>query len=444
VPTTTTGPLTFGQLSQLRDADSQPPEGRHQVNVKRVTPLDTGVSAEALRHAAHRLRARHEGLRTTYDLHDPARLRQLVHPPGHPVPVDIPEIAVPAGEDPRAFADRLAEQLQARLFDLATEEPWRIAIVTVAGRPAYFVTVLHHIIADLWSDTVIAEDFQALLDDQEPRGPAGSPLQLARAQHAANRQADEAYQRQVYTRAAAASAFDAVASPKVLVNAVLDTETAFLAAARKAAAPGASIPGLSMPSLTLAAYCYAAHRTLGVDNIMVSALTSNRWYPGTARLVGNMVQWARIPSRHIEGQPFEEFARQLHENSLLGYRHACYDVDTDDRIRREVASTAGPIGLEINLNYAPIEPEPLTEDTPDGQVVDVPVPYYGGPAFYLIVNHGHRLRLIGRTRWVGFEHAAMSAFLTEIHDILVNGDSRPAHSANPQLNRRIRPSRLSC
>lgn len=422
MPDTTTGPLTRGQLSQLRDDESLPPEGRHQPNVPRARPLVGAIPLSRVHHAMHRVRARHPALRTTYDLADPDRLRQVVHP-ADAESAEIPQVAVPAGADPTDFAEGYARELASRVFDLTAEEPWRVAVVTLDGRPTHLVTAIHHIAADLWSENLLAEDLLTLLSGGEPTAPVDSPLDLATAQHSARGRADhaetEAYLRDVYTAAAATSAAAVLTSPKVLVNAVLDSRTAVRGAALRAAELRATIPGMSVPNLVLAAFCYTTHRVMGVDSLMISSLCNNRMYPGAARMVGNMVQWARVMSHHQPEQGFDEYAGHLHRAALRAYRHACYDVDVDTRIRHDVESTVGPIHFEVNYNYAQYEPERLPADAPQWRVRKVPAPYYGGPGFYLVAYYGSHLELTGRTRWEGFSHAQMEAFLTEVHRLLL-------------------------
>lgn len=431
--TAQTGPLNHGQLSQLRDDESLPPAGRHQPNVGRAMPLPDGVPVARLREAMRRLAVRHPALRTTYLLDDPARLRQVVHP-ADAVVVDLPEVAVPAGADAGAFAEEHTETLKRQVFDLTRELPWRAAVITREGRPTHLVTVIHHIAADLWSEGLLGRDLGALLAGGEPTGPVDCPLDLALAQHSARgraaQQATERYLREVYTAAASAVVPDVVAAPMVRVNAVLDSRIAVTGAARRAAELRATVPSLSVPGLILAAYAWTVHGTMGVADLMISSLVNNRLQPGSAELVGNMVQWARVISHRDPGQSFEAYAGELHHATLEAYRHGCYDVDLDSRVRHEVEETVGPIRFEINYNYAQYEPEPLPADAPPWRIRKVPAPYYGGPGFYLVAYLGSsHLELTGRTRWQGLRHAEMETFLSDVHELLQptgGGANRPA------------------
>ncbi|MFC5286564.1 condensation domain-containing protein [Actinokineospora guangxiensis] len=416
---TVTGPLTFGQLSQLRDTASLPPDARYQANVWRAGQLPPGATAAGIRRAVTAIRARHAGLRSCYHLEE---FTQTVRPVGdEEQPVAV--VAAPAETPAPVFAERLARLLASREVDLTTEEPWRVVVVTEDGRPSHLVTVVHHIAADLWSENLIAADFEHLLGGGEFSTPADSPLELALAQHSprrhAERTATEDYLREVYTAAAQTPARDRGAAPMVTVNAVLDSRAAVAGAARRAADLRAHSPSFSVPSLVLAAFCHTAHRVLGATDILVHTLSSNRLHPGAATLVGNMVQWAHLVSTHQDGEPFEEFACRLHDNAVRAYRFGCYDVDADDRIRRDVESTIGPIGCEISLNYAQAEPAALPTTAPDLRLRAVPAPYYGGPEFYLMAYYGSHVELTGRTRLERFTHPEMENFLLSLHELLL-------------------------
>lgn len=424
---TATGPLTFGQLSQLRDTAGLPQAARHQANVWRAGQLPPGVTAAGVRRAVTAIRARHSGLRSSYHLDESTQVVRPIGDGEQPVAV----VASPGTAPAALFAERLARLLASREVDLTTEEPWRVVVVTENGEPSHLVTVVHHIAADLWSENLIASDFEHLLGGGVFTTPADSPLDLALAQHSPRKQAErtatEDYLREVYTAAAAQTpAGDRTAAPMVTVNAVLDSRAAVAGAAEQAARLRLRSPSFSVPSLVLAAFCYTAHRTLGAADILVHTLSNNRLQPGAATLVGNMVQWAHLVSQYTDGEPFDEFAARLHDNAVHAYRFGCYDVDVDDRIRHEVETTIGPIGCEISLNYAQAEPAALPAHAPDPRLRAVPAPYYGGPEFYLMAYYGSHVELTGRTRLEQFSHPEMEEFLLSLHELLLPTPDRTA------------------
>lgn len=408
----TAEPLTFGQLSIWRDVERIPPESRHQANIGRVLPLPPGLSVDGLRDAFAVLRSRHESLRTRYDFADPDVPRQILNPPADFV--DIPHVKVPAGADPDEVANELADELTAQCFDLSTEESWRAVIVVADNGPTHIVLVLHHIAVDLWSVDILRDEFQALLEGREIPESTASLRELAAAQHSAKwegrRDAAAAHLREVFTVAAVASTGEVDDGPSALVRANGCSRVALATSDAHAAALG-----ITAPSLMLASYCYAAHQLTGVPDILVNTMTTNRLFPGIARLVSSMNQWARMISHHA-GEPFADFARQIHWGSTRAYRHGCYSVDVDAAIRREVESTIRPIRPEFSFNYVRIDaPEP--DPGPDWAVTKLPS-VTGGPSFYLVATQGGTLDLTARTRWPDFSDADMATFLTTVHTLI--------------------------
>jgi hypothetical protein len=443
-----TGPLSYGQLSVWRDVELFPPEGRHQANICRLEKITTPLTADQIQAAFGQLRRRHEALRTTYDLSRPDRLRQVVRPPGSE-PARLTEVPVPVGGDPDAVAEAAAAGLTGRPFDLSTEESWRLAAVVRGGRVTHLILVVHHIAVDKWAEDLLERDLQALLTGQPTSTPAGSPLDLARAQHSAawrdRRHGAEEHLRRVYTTAARAATAPVATAGVATVKVNLRSWTGLAAARAKAGALRASAPSFSLPSLVLAAYCHTAHQVTGATDILVNAMTANRLHAGTATMVSSMNQWARMVSHHVPGEPFDRFALRLHDDSLTGYRHGCYDVDLDVRLRREAEASGGPIGAEIFFNYVQSTAAPDEEDTaadrPDWRVRRLPANFLGGPAFYLVASQGHRLELTARTRWSDVDGVAMEGFLTGVHDLLFPTATAGPHAPGGEPCPTPRPAR---
>lgn len=437
-----TGPLSFGQLSVWRDVELFPPEGRHQANITRIEPLGGTFYPDQIEAAFARVRRRHEGLRTTYELAEPERLRQVVRSVDA-VPAPVTQVPVPPGADPDAVAAATAAELGGQPFDLATEEPWRLAVVVSGGgRASHLVLILHHIAADHWAEDLIENDLKAALAGQPAAVPAGSPLELARAQHGPawreRRAAAEGHLRGVYTAAARGGLPPVPLAPTAAVKANLRSWTGLAGAAATAAALRARAPSLSLPSVVLAAYCHTVHRTTGVPTLLVNAMAANRVHAGTPTMVSSMNQWARIVSHHVPGEPFAEYVLRLHADSLAGYRHGCYDVDLDVALRREAERVYAPIGAEVCFNFVQSTATPDEDDRHPPErgwlLRHLPAAFLGGPAFYLVASQGHRLELTARTRWRDFDDAAMADFLAGVHDLVVPAATPPG-TAGPEGGR---------
>ncbi|MEV2240432.1 amino acid adenylation domain-containing protein [Micromonospora sp. NPDC049891] len=128
-------------------------------------PLDRAV----LRAAVADLVARHESLRTT-----------VVERDGEPVQVVTPNVAVDIGaEDLRSAPDAvLAERVEAAVstpLDLATGPLLRLRLLRVADEEHRLIVVLHHIVADGWSVSVLFAEFAALYAAHRAGRPAGLP-----------------------------------------------------------------------------------------------------------------------------------------------------------------------------------------------------------------------------------------------------------------------------
>jgi hypothetical protein len=172
----------------------------------------------------------------------------------------------------------------------------------------------------------------------------------------------------------------------------------------------------------LAAYCYTVHQITGARAVLVNAMTANRQYPRTRDLVVSMNQWAKLASHWYPGQPFDEYALDLHDESLHAYQYGCYDVDMEQRTRREVLDAVGPIGCEVYFNYVQGETGAVAEtaDLPSGwTILRRPRVFHGGPGIYLVATQGGQLELAARTRWSGVDDDAFDDLLSAVHDLLL-------------------------
>ncbi len=128
-------------------------------------PLDRA----ALRAAVADLVARHESLRTT-----------VVERDGAPLQVVAPRVAVDLDEEDLraapgdALADRVAAAVSAP-FDLATGPLLRLRLLRVADEEHRLIVVLHHIVADGWSVSVLFAEFATLYAAHCEGRPAGLP-----------------------------------------------------------------------------------------------------------------------------------------------------------------------------------------------------------------------------------------------------------------------------
>jgi hypothetical protein len=217
---------------------------------------------------------------------------------------------------------------------------------------------------------------------------------------------------------APAPVMDVAASPAATMKIVLRSRLALSAAVARAAE--LKVP---VPSVLLAAFCDAVHDLTGVDDLLVSTMCGNRQYPGTANLVSSMNQWVPLVTRRRPGLPYERFVQQVHWDNLRSYRHGCYDADVRARTDREVQATVGPISPEFFFNYVDVSTGQgaAVQDTPEWYLERREVRYFGGPDFYLqAVREDGCLEILARTRWNALDGPILEAFLTGIHERLLD------------------------
>ncbi|MDG4752603.1 non-ribosomal peptide synthetase [Micromonospora sp. WMMD718] len=133
--------------------------------VRLCGPLDRTMLSAAVAD----LVARHESLRTT-----------VVERDGEPVQVVTPSVTIDIGEeDLRAASDDVVEdRVTAAVtapFDLATGPLMRLRLLRVADEEHRLIVVLHHILADGWSVSVLFAEFAALYAGYREGRPAALP-----------------------------------------------------------------------------------------------------------------------------------------------------------------------------------------------------------------------------------------------------------------------------
>ena len=117
-------------------------------------PLD----ATALRTALDALVHRHEALRTTF--HDRGgRPVQVVHPPAG-APLEVADLSAHPDRDAE-LERRLAEQVNTP-FELDARPPVRMLLARTAEEEHVLLLVLHHIVTDAWSMSVLTRELGAL------------------------------------------------------------------------------------------------------------------------------------------------------------------------------------------------------------------------------------------------------------------------------------------
>ncbi|MEV0348342.1 amino acid adenylation domain-containing protein [Nonomuraea sp. NPDC050680] len=152
-PPGTLPPLSAGQerlwfLHRLDPGDAS-------YNMYIVRRLRGPLDPEALRRALTALLARHESLRTRFPEVD-GRPVAVVEPAGRPADVELLDA------DDEAEARALVAARTNAPLDLGAAPPLRITLIRLGGDDHVLCVVLHHIIADGWSITVLLDDLARL------------------------------------------------------------------------------------------------------------------------------------------------------------------------------------------------------------------------------------------------------------------------------------------
>ena len=307
----TTGPLSYGQLSEWRNVDTHPRHRWHEANTWSRWQLPPNVETDAVRHALQALAVRHLSLQTIYDFTDPASPRQLLGP-CKDAELTVVECATP--EEDEALSDEALN----RPFDLQAEVAWRAQIRTRLGRPTDVLLIRHHMVADNWSDTLLEHDFATYLRGARPT-PAPTPLDLATWQR--SRAATNTYWQDFLTSGAGRGFPGADPNLAGQMQCTLRSHPAYLGAHDLAARTRTSLS-----NVVLAAYTFAVAQVTDLDHLVAHSMCANRFHPQWRQTVTSMSQYAPIPLTLLDD--LEEHTIQVHRAAMIAYRHSMYDPDT--------------------------------------------------------------------------------------------------------------------
>ena len=167
-------PQSFAQ-QRLWFLDQLEP-GNAVYNLSVAVRLQGDLNAEALQLAVDDFVARHETLRTSFANTDDGPV-QIIQSELH-VPVEPIELADPDDETLALELSRLARQP----FDLTAGPLLRIQLLSIAKDHHILVVMIHHIISDAWSMTVLWQELTRLYNAHcsgHSAGLADLPLQYA-------------------------------------------------------------------------------------------------------------------------------------------------------------------------------------------------------------------------------------------------------------------------
>lgn len=137
--------------------------------------------ANAFSRALEVITARHDALRTTFDERDGVAV-QIVH-----AKADVPLVSHDVSRDanPDTAATRLTDALLAEPFALDTCAPWRVASIRLSDEAHRIVFVLHHLLTDAWSMTLLVDELAlAYSGFSDGKTPLLAPVRVQPGDHA--------------------------------------------------------------------------------------------------------------------------------------------------------------------------------------------------------------------------------------------------------------------
>jgi amino acid adenylation domain-containing protein len=304
--------------------------GMHGYNVPRTVRLRGALDATALQAALDGIVARHEVLRSTFDLVD-GEPRQLVHEPA-PVAIAFTDLGDRAPERREAEARELVRELSRRPFDLTRDPQLRVSLIRLAADDHVLLIESHHVATDAWSRGILLRELSALYASHVHGVPATLPPlpiqygDYARWQRETLRGAElerhlTFWREQLRDAPAllelptdrprgAALSFEGALRTRMLPRAVLDR----LHAVSRA-------HGVTLFVALLAAFDVLLSKLSGQGDVVVGTPTAGRAHEATEGLIGFFVNTIALRTR-LDGDPtFLELLGRVRETTLGVFDH---------------------------------------------------------------------------------------------------------------------------
>jgi acyl carrier protein len=345
-------PLSFAQ-QRLWFLDQMDP-GNHLYNIPRAFRLAGTLDLPALQRALNDLVARHEILRTNYQLGGADEPVQIIAPK---LTIELPVMDLSGMGDLRREeeAQRIVQQETDRGFDLARDPMLRALLLRLAETEHVLFMNMHHIASDGWSSGVMLNDLCSFYGAAVAGGPAPLPsLAIQYADYSFwQRQwlQGEVLEKQLgYWKAQLAGAPAVLALPTDQARPPVQT---YRGAMLETTVPKGITEGLkalgrqqgaTMFMTMLAGFECLMHYSTGQSDIVLGTDLANRTSVESEALIGFFVNL--LPLRvDVSGDPtFVELMGRVREVSLNAYAHQ--DVPFDKLVEE--------LKPERNLSYSPL------------------------------------------------------------------------------------------
>ncbi len=318
-------PSSFAQ-QRLWFLDQMTP-GSALYNISRTLRIEGALHVKALQQALDTVVARHESLRTTFDLVDGGPV-QVISERGSAV-MPVIDLSEQPETDREAEVQRLAAEGSWRPFDLQQGPLLRITLLRLTEKEHVLLLTMHHIVSDGWSMGVLMRDLSALYEAfcaGRPSPLPELPLQYADFAHWQRQWLQgEALQAQLsYWKGHLDSSPPVLELPTDRPRPAVQT---FQGATEPFVLPDALCASLNTLSrqqggtlfmTLLAAFQTLLHRYTGQGDILVGSPIANRSRVETEAMIGFFVN-TLVLRTDVSGNPsFRELLGQVQGSDVRG------------------------------------------------------------------------------------------------------------------------------
>lgn len=333
--------------------------------------LNGRLDAAALERAIAELVARHEPLRTTFDVVDGRPVQIIAE--SLRIPLPLTDLATLSDDDRDAEVLRMIDVESKRPFDLAAGPLLRLALLRLAEEDHTLFISMHHIISDAWSIAVFTRELATLYEVFTTGGASQLPLlPLQYADFA--RWQREWLQGENLERELAFWKRQLEGAPPVLE---LPTDKprpevqSFRGARHHQLLSTELLDGLKTLSRSenstafmtlLAAFNVLLHRYTGQEDIVVGTDIANRNRQELENLIGFFVNHPVLRTRMDSNPTFRELLQRVREVTLDAYAHQDLPFDKlVSALRPERDLSRMPIfQVLLVVRNTPIEPMQLS------------------------------------------------------------------------------------
>jgi amino acid adenylation domain-containing protein len=308
-------------------------------NSTHLFKLEGKIEKDRLSRAFEQLIARHESLRTRFDIIDQKEVQQVLPD----VPFELEHFQVTEKESKEIISHFI------RPFDLRNAPLIRAGLVTLSDKEAILIVDLHHIITDGVSFGVLARDFMALYNQQELAALKLQYKDFAAWQQNDSHQKEIRKQRQFW--------LDQFAEETSLLQLPTDFPRPLTSSHKGSVVAGkldhdltsklkaiADKQKSTLYMVMLAAYNILLSKLSGQEDIVVGSDLAGRPHADLEKIIGMFIHTVPLRNYPKSDLTFTEFLNQLRTNTL-----ACFDNQS-----YQYEELVDELNLERNTNRNPL------------------------------------------------------------------------------------------